>query len=96
MDTIDGDESKRNACSLCLDGVNFLADKKLVRNARSHCKLERAGIVRVRRSPYTQEERLQKNTWSSPEKPTPPPPANSDPSAATLHQASFQWEEALQ
>ena len=60
MDTIDGDESKRNARSLRLDGVNFLADKKLVRNARSHCKLERAGIVRVRRSPYTQEERLQK------------------------------------
>ena len=47
MDTIDGSESKRNARSLCLDGVNFLADKKLIRNARSHCKLERAGIVRV-------------------------------------------------
>ena len=52
MDTIDGSESKRNARSLCLDGVNFLADKKLIRNARSHCKLERAGIVRVSRSPY--------------------------------------------
>lgn len=60
MDTIDGSESKRNARSLCLNGVNFLADKKLVRNARRHCKLERAGIVRVKRSPYTKEERLQK------------------------------------
>ena len=60
MDTIDGSESKRNARSLCLDGVNFLADKKLIRNARSHCKLERAGIVRVSRSPYNKEERLQK------------------------------------
>ena len=30
MDTIDGNESKRNARSLCLDGVNFQADKKLV------------------------------------------------------------------
>ena len=40
MDTIDGDEPKRNA--------------------RSHCKLERAGVSRVRRSPYTKEERLQK------------------------------------
>ena len=47
MDTIDGDGSKRNARSLQLDGVSFMADKKLVRNARSHCKLERAGIVRV-------------------------------------------------
>ena len=60
MDTIDGDETKRNARSLCLNGVNFQADKKLVRNARSHCKLERAGISRVKRSPYTKEERLQK------------------------------------
>ena len=60
MDTIDGDGSKRNARSLCLDGVNFQADKKLVRNARQHCKLERAGIVRVQRSPYSKEERLQK------------------------------------
>ena len=60
MDTIDGDETKRNARSLCLNGVNFLADKKLVRNAKRHCKLEREGIVRIKRSPYTQEERLQK------------------------------------
>ncbi|MBQ8443309.1 MAG: DNA-binding protein [Bacteroides sp.] len=60
MDTIDGSESKRNARSLCLNGVNFLADKKLVRNAGRHCKLERAGIVRVKHSPYTKEERLQK------------------------------------
>ena len=60
MDTIDGNESKRNARSLFLNGVNFLADKKLVRNANRHCKLERAGIVRVHRSPYNREERLQK------------------------------------
>ena len=60
MDTIDGDEPKRNARSLSLNGVTFQADKKLVRNARSHCKLERAGISRVRRSPFTKEERLQK------------------------------------
>ena len=60
MDTIDGNGSKRNARSLRLNGVNFQADKKLVRNAHRRCKLERAGIVRVRRSPYTKEERLQK------------------------------------
>ena len=60
MDTIDGSESKRNARSLFLNGVNFLADKKLVKNANRHCKLERAGIVRVHRSPYNREERLQK------------------------------------
>lgn len=60
MDTIDGEESKRNARSLMLNGVHFLPDRKLVRNARQNCKLERAGIARVRRSPFTQEERLQK------------------------------------
>ena len=60
MDTLDGDESKRNARSLHLNGVKFQADKKLVRNARRRCKLERAGVVRVNRSPYTKEERLQK------------------------------------
>ena len=60
IDTLDGNESKRNARSLHLNGVNFQADKKLVRNARRRCKLERAGVVRVNRSPYTKEERLQK------------------------------------
>ena len=60
MDTIDGNESKRNARSLCLDGVNFLSDKKLVQRARSHCRLERAGVARIHRSPYSKEERLQK------------------------------------
>ena len=60
MDTIDGNAPKHNARSLHLNGVTFQADKKLVRNARSHCKLERAGVSRIRRSPYTKDERLQK------------------------------------
>ena len=60
LDTLDGNETKRNARSLHLNGVNFQADKKLVRNASRRCKLERAGVVRVNRSPYTKEERLQK------------------------------------
>ena len=60
MDSMDGNETKRNARSLCLNGVNFQADKKLVRNAKRHCKLERAGVVRVQHSPYSKEERLQK------------------------------------
>lgn len=60
MDTMDGEESKRNSRSLLLNGVNFLPDKNLVRNARHNCKLERAGITRVHRSLFTQEERMQK------------------------------------
>ena len=57
-DTIDGDGPKRNVRSLSLNGVTFQADKKLVRNTRSLCRLERACISRVRRSPYTTVERL--------------------------------------
>lgn len=60
MDTIDGTDSKRNARSLRVDGVDFQVDKRLVRNVNRQCKLERAGVARVRRSPYTKEERLQR------------------------------------
>ena len=60
MDTIDGDETKRNARSLCLNGVNFQADKRLVSKADRKCKLVRAGVSRLHRSPLTKEERLKK------------------------------------
>lgn len=60
MDTIDGDETKRNARSLCLNGVNFQVDKRLVSKADRKCKLVRAGVSRLHRSPLTKEERLKK------------------------------------
>ena len=58
MDTFDGDESKRNARSLRLTGINYRADKVLIREANHHCKLERAGEARLHHSPYSKEERL--------------------------------------
>lgn len=58
MDTFDGDETKRNARSLRLKGINFRADKVLLREANKHCKLERAGESRLHHSPYSKEERL--------------------------------------
>lgn len=58
MDSIEGDDSKRNAQSLCVDGVNFKADKKLIQQVDRHCKLERSHTSRLRKSPYTREERL--------------------------------------
>ena len=58
MDTIDGDDTKRNAQSLCVDGVNFKADKELIRQVDRHCKLERSHTSRLRKSPYSREERL--------------------------------------
>lgn len=60
MDTIDGTEPKRNARSLRVNDVVFQADKRLVYNVNRQCRLERAGVARVRHSPYTREERLQK------------------------------------
>ena len=58
MDTIDRDEAKRNAQSLCVDGVNFKADKELVKQVSIKCKLERSHVSRLRKSPYSREERV--------------------------------------
>ena len=58
MDTFDGDETKRNARSLRLTGINYRADKVLIREANRHCKLERAGESRLHHTPYSKEERL--------------------------------------
>ena len=58
LDTLDGNETKRNARSLQLKGVNYRADKELIKKASQHCKLEREGIGRIHRSPYSKEERL--------------------------------------
>ena len=58
MDTFDGDETKRNARSLRLTGINYRADKVLIREVNRHCKLERAGEARLHHSPYSKEERL--------------------------------------
>jgi len=57
-DTLDGTEPKRNAQSLQLKGVNFRADKQLIKTASSNCKLKREGTARIHRSPYSKEERL--------------------------------------
>ena len=60
MDSFDEGDTKRNARSLRLTGINYRADKELIKNANHHCKLERAGESRLRHSPYSQEERLKK------------------------------------
>lgn len=59
QDTIDGEDTKRNARSLTVTGVNFKADKCMVRNVARQCRLERGGVKRLNKSPYTKEERLQ-------------------------------------
>ena len=58
LDKLDGKESKRNARSLRLKGVNYRADKTLIRKASQYCELEREGVARIHRSPYSKEQRL--------------------------------------
>jgi len=58
LDTLDGNEPKRNARSLRLKGVNYRADKALIRKAAQYCELEREGTARIHRSPYSKDERL--------------------------------------
>lgn len=58
MDDLDGNTPKRNARSLVVNGVNFRASKELIRETGRHCNLEKGGTSRLRRSPYTKEERL--------------------------------------
>ena len=58
QDSFDADESKRNAQSIEVKGVNFRADKALVKDIRVQCRLERGKESRLHRSPYTREERL--------------------------------------
>ena len=58
MDSFDKKETKRNAQSLRLTGINYRADKVLVKEANRHCKLERGGESRLHQSPYSKEVRL--------------------------------------
>ena len=60
MDSFEEGTPKLNARSLRIDGVNFQADKKLIVNVDKRCELKRAGVSKLRRSPFTKEERLQK------------------------------------
>lgn len=45
--------------NLELTGINFRADKNLIKDAKKNCTLEHAGEARIKQSPYSREERLQ-------------------------------------
>ena len=51
-------EPQRNAQSIEVNGVHYRADKALVKAVRSQCTLERGKQSRIKRSPYTLEERI--------------------------------------
>ena len=58
MEQLDEEGAKRNAQSIRVNGVNFRADKKLIRRTDYECELERGETKRISRSPYSKEERL--------------------------------------
>ena len=59
-EVLDGEGPKRNAQSLHVTGVSFRADKELVKKLDLRCKLEKGSVSRIRRSKYTEEQRLEK------------------------------------
>ena len=58
MDAFVANEPQRNAQSIEVNGVHYRADKALVKAVRSQCTLERGKQSRIKRSPYTLEERI--------------------------------------
>lgn len=56
MDTVD---TKRTARSMTITGINFKADKQLVKDTACKCDLTKGGMRSLRHSPYTKEQRWQ-------------------------------------
>lgn len=52
-------QSLQNSDNLELIGINYRADKNMIKKAQKNCKLVHAGESRINQSPYTREERLQ-------------------------------------
>lgn len=60
MDQLDAGGPKRNAQSIEVNQVRFRPDKRLVQEVDRRCALERGGVCRLCRSPYTRTERLER------------------------------------
>ncbi len=60
QDAFEEGETSRNAKSIMVNGVSYRADKELVRNTDRKCMLVRGGESRLKKSPFTLEERIQK------------------------------------
>lgn len=57
MDTV---ETNRTAKTITVNGINFKADKQLIKETAIKCNLSRGGKSFLRHSPYTKEQRWQK------------------------------------
>lgn len=59
MDGLEEGTPQRNARSIEVNQVLFRPDKTLIRTTNRQCKLKRGGVNRLKKSPYSKEERLQ-------------------------------------
>ena len=59
-DAFEEGESSRNAKSIQVNGVSFRADKNLISNTDRKCTLVRGGESRLKKSPFSLEERIEK------------------------------------
>lgn len=60
IDSLEEGRSKRNAQSICVNDINFKANKALVNNVNKNAKLKSDGVSRLSASPYTEAQRIQK------------------------------------
>ena len=59
-DAFEEGEPSHNAKSTMVNGVSYRADKKLIRNTDRKCTLVRGGESRLKKSPFSPEERIEK------------------------------------
>ena len=60
MDDFQEGTTKRNAQSIEVTGISFRADKELIRETDRSCDLERGGEERLRKSKFSEEERIER------------------------------------
>lgn len=60
QDAFEEGETTRNAKTIKVTGVAYRADNDLIRETNRKCILEKGGVSRLRKSPFTLEERIQK------------------------------------
>ena len=59
-DAFEEGEPSHNAKSIMVNGVSYRADKNLIRNTDRKCTLVRGGVSRLKKSPFSPEERIEK------------------------------------
>ena len=60
VEDLEATKGKRNAASVEVTGVNLRVDKELVKKINRSCNLERSGVQRIQKSPYTEAQRLER------------------------------------